>query len=701
MAETKPAQLLFEPPKDLEHLKSPSKTIDSDMYSNIGRRPARPLDDSEEEGNSSLAAQVVPDYDVEMDIMNAQKDQESILHEDTTTTTTTTITTAKLPKRVSLKDGLEGLVAHHQDVHTRHQQQVLPPSDESSPQITTVKASLLIEQGQTTTIRSPTESKAKPSLSVSTSSTCGNAALQKQLDHHNALGDSPITSSVASTESSPGPNTPTSVDAYNAISISSTATKKKRRVRLPTFEARPSPLDPETLAKTHNPFRGFHNLFWLIMGAYGILTFDAEWTRVGKAFGGTLFSSFSQDAIMLAISDLFLVSGTGLAFLLIKAISKGWLRYRVAGMIIQHSAQALFLLSAITWTLWRQWPWVQSGFFTLHAITMLMKIHSYIAFNGELSEKLIQLKKYEAAYAEIKRNDACTADDNSSTSSRGKQDASGLHHRLASQAAAALLQDPASNAADIDASSLASEIDELKNDLRCESGELWPANVSVANFFDYLIIPTLIYELQYPRTTRIRPKYVFEKLVATFGTFTLLYLTTEHYIYPVVFDPSISPLKALKLLLIPFMMNYLLIFYIIFECICNAFAELSRFADRNFYDDWWNCTNLDEWARKWNKPVHNFLLRHVYFSSIESFHLSKANAAMATFFLSSCVHELVMMIVTGKVRMYLFVLQMGQLPIIWLGHRQVIRENPRLANVLFWAGMFSGPPLLGVAYCYA
>lgn len=70
--------------------------------------------------------------------------------------------------------------------------------------------------------------------------------------------------------------------------------------------------------------------------------------------------------------------------------------------------------------------------------------------------------------------------------------------------------------------------------------------------------------------------YVFEKVVATLGTFTLLYLTTEHYIYPVVFDPTISPLRALVLLLIPFMMNYLMIFYIIFECICNAFAELSR-----------------------------------------------------------------------------------------------------------------------------
>lgn len=31
-----------------------------------------------------------------------------------------------------------------------------------------------------------------------------------------------------------------------------------------------------------------------------------------------------------------------------------------------------------------EWPWVQSGFLTLHALTMLMKVHSYCSLNGEL-----------------------------------------------------------------------------------------------------------------------------------------------------------------------------------------------------------------------------------------------------------------------------------------------------------------------------
>ncbi|KAG0054727.1 hypothetical protein BGZ83_010622 [Gryganskiella cystojenkinii] len=660
---------------------------------------------------------------------------------------TTTRTTTKIPKGFNSLKGLDTLVSQHHNLATssnlHHLNQSSPSSDgngsdlEDEPRLLeeeeiTTKTVLSNKAPTTITFRAPSASYATILSSaptpISTKDTLPSSSrLPGQQKNDNGspsssrggieLPESSSSSSLSSsTRSSTGPGTPSSTDGYHTISTT-TITTKKRKVRRPTFEPRSSRLDPENMNKNQDPFRGFHTLFWIVMGAYGIITFDEEWTRVGKAFGGTLFSSFSEDAIILAISDFGLVLSTGIAFLLVKVVAKGWIRYQIVGMVIQHCVQVLFLLVAIAWTIWRDWPWVQSGFFTLHAITMLMKMHSYIAYNGELSEKKIQLKKLEESYAQLKKDDALTTSDDigdlpndtptspspstesspeSSLSDQEKEIlTSRQHHRLASEAAAALLQEP------VNSSALAAEIDELKHDLRCQNGEPWPANVTTANFVDFLIVPSLIYELQYPRTTKIRPMYVFEKSVATLGTFTLLYLTTEHYIYPVVFDPTISPLRALVLLLIPFMMNYLMIFYIIFECICNAFAELSRFADRNFYEDWWNCVSFDEWARKWNKPVHHFLLRHVYDSSIESFHLSKSNAALATFFLSSCVHELVMMVVTRKVRLYLFALQMFQLPLIWMGNNKYIRETPRLANAFFWLGMFCGPPLLGVAYCYA
>ena len=32
--------------------------------------------------------------------------------------------------------------------------------------------------------------------------------------------------------------------------------------------------------------------------------------------------------------------------------------------------------------------------------------------------------------------------------------------------------------------------------------------------------------------------------------------------------------------------------------------DITSFADREFYQDWWNSTTWDQFSRKWNKPVH-------------------------------------------------------------------------------------------------
>ena len=92
---------------------------------------------------------------------------------------------------------------------------------------------------------------------------------------------------------------------------------------------------------------------------------------------------------------------------------------------------------------------------------------------------------------------------------------------------------------------------------------------------------------------------------------------------------------------------------------CRAAATdlPNSFADRQFYDDWWNSTSWDEFSRKWNRPVHTFLLRHVYASSMSSYKLTRQSAMFFTFLLSAAAHELVMAVVTKKIRFYLFALQ--------------------------------------------
>jgi sterol O-acyltransferase len=69
-----------------------------------------------------------------------------------------------------------------------------------------------------------------------------------------------------------------------------------------------------------------------------------------------------------------------------------------------------------------------------------------------------------------------------------------------------------------------------------------------------------------------------------------------------------------------------------------------------------------------------------------------------TFALSAAAHELVMVIVTRKIRMYLFILQLIQIPMILVGRLPAIKRNQTLGNIVFWLGLYAGFPLLCVAY---
>jgi sterol O-acyltransferase len=117
-------------------------------------------------------------------------------------------------------------------------------------------------------------------------------------------------------------------------------------------------------------------------------------------------------------------------------------------------------------------------------------------------------------------------------------------------------------------------------------------------------------------------------------------------------------------------------------------ALIKRFADRGFYDDWWNSETYDEFARKWNKPVHEFLMRHVYLESISSHKWSKQNATILTFVLSSLIHELVFVVIVKRVSLYMMAFQMLQLPLIYLGRAVKVKNYPWVGNAIFWIGMY-------------
>lgn len=243
------------------------------------------------------------------------------------------------------------------------------------------------------------------------------------------------------------------------------------------------------------------------------------------------------------------------------------------------------------------------------------------------------------------------------------------------------------------------------------SSNYYPNNLTFSNFADWTCLPTLVYELEYPRQEHRNWWYVAEKSAATLGVIWIMLIISQAYIYPVVAETMRQKEAGITLqqrwlefpwvvsdMLFPMLLEQLLSWYVIWECLLNVLAELTRFADRGFYGDWWNSVSWDQYARDWNRPVHTFLLRHVYHSSISAFHLSKLSATFVTFLLSAVVHELLMFCLFKKVRGYLFALQLSQVPLAALSRTKLLKGKDTLGNVIFWFGLFIGPSLITSLY---
>lgn len=206
-----------------------------------------------------------------------------------------------------------------------------------------------------------------------------------------------------------------------------------------------------------------------------------------------------------------------------------------------------------------------------------MKMHSYGFYNGHLSNTQRRLRALD-------------------------------HPRNASKSAAVRYPSPSANDSELDKQDAkdATDLHQLRTDLAMEltspmGNVTYPNNLSLANYVDYIFCPTLCYELEYPRTPKTNWLELFYKTLAVFGCIFLLVLVSEEFIAPVMYNASIR-LKAIDSwlemglilcesiseLLFPFMVTFLLVFLVIFEYVLGAFAEITCFADRHFYSDWWN-----------------------------------------------------------------------------------------------------------------
>jgi len=226
----------------------------------------------------------------------------------------------------------------------------------------------------------------------------------------------------------------------------------------------------------------------------------------------------------------------------------------------------------------------------------------------------------------------------------------------------------------------------------------YPMNLTYGNFFYFLLTPTFLYETEYPRTERVRFWYIFINILSMLGVISMIYIVISEFISPFLQQSSSSVAQSVSTflkLIIPTFTVFMLLFYFVFHCLCNGFAEITQFADREFYDDWWNSTGFDEFSRKWNKPVHKFLYRYVYLHLLENYNVSKYFASLLTFVFSALLHELLIWAVIGAFRPYMFGAMMFQIPLI-----AVMRplRGKRVGNMMHWFGHLVAFPTFIVLY---
>lgn len=225
----------------------------------------------------------------------------------------------------------------------------------------------------------------------------------------------------------------------------------------------------------------------------------------------------------------------------------------------------------------------------------------------------------------------------------------------------------------------------------------YPQNVTLSNLIYFILAPTLVYETGYPRTRAVRPSYVMRYSAQAVSCLAVQYVLIMQFCVPVWRNSG--PTQGLWLfylkLALPSFASWLLMFWGFFHCTLNVIAELTRFADRQFYEEWWNATTLPQFWRWWNSLVHEWCLRHVYLDTVSRHNVRPSAAEFATFFISAVVHEYVCFVAFRMLRPYMFVGMMAQVPLMHISLRW---EGSRHGNLVMWTMLFFGQPLTGLMY---
>uniref|UniRef100_A0AAZ3SW90 O-acyltransferase n=1 Tax=Oncorhynchus tshawytscha TaxID=74940 RepID=A0AAZ3SW90_ONCTS len=232
----------------------------------------------------------------------------------------------------------------------------------------------------------------------------------------------------------------------------------------------------------------------------------------------------------------------------------------------------------------------------------------------------------------------------------------------------------------------------------------YPGNVTLRDLYYFVFAPTLCYELNFPRSPRIRMSFLLRRLFEMLFFTQLLVGLTQQWMIPII-QSSMKPLEDMDLpmmmerllrLAVPNHLLWLIFFYWFFHSSLNFIAELLQFGDREFYRDWWNSETITYFWQNWNIPVHKWCLRHFYKPLLKS-GVSKWLGQSAVFLASAFFHEYLVSVPLKMLRPWAFMGMMAQLPLAWFVAR-FLRGN--YGNAAVWLSLIIGQPIAVLMYVH-
>lgn len=228
-------------------------------------------------------------------------------------------------------------------------------------------------------------------------------------------------------------------------------------------------------------------------------------------------------------------------------------------------------------------------------------------------------------------------------------------------------------------------------------------SVEIGRYLYFLMCPTLVYRDEYPKRGNRNLNFILFNGFNCFLCIYYLFILFKTFIKPEFSHSGDKPgnlrdfLTSIFRSILPGTFCLFLLFYGLLHSWFNFWAEIFRFPDRLFYEDWWNSLEFGTYYRKWNIVVHEFLYYYVYMDLLKfsKGKLSRSTSQLLTFLISAVIHEWILTYAIGFFYPMLFILFTG--PGIFL-IRNTRNQKSKQLNIAFWILLFFGDGLLMVLY---